>query len=56
MKPSDEHCISLCMVCHAYQHQIGEPAFEKRHGIDMKALAVEFKTASPFWRKARRAA
>jgi hypothetical protein len=29
------------------QHQIGERAFEIKHGIDMKALAREFASKSP---------
>lgn len=47
LKPSDAWCISLCKECHAEQHRIGEPAFEAKHGIKMKALAREFLTASP---------
>lgn len=46
-KPSDYWAISLCKHHHAEQHRIGEPAFEKRHGIDMKGLATEFASASP---------
>jgi hypothetical protein len=47
IKPSDRWVISLCKDCHSLQHQMGEPAFEKRHGIDMKALAAAFFKASP---------
>lgn len=47
IKPSDKWCISLCKSCHAQQHQQGEKTFEKAHGIDMKALAMEFFKASP---------
>src|SRR5690349_8289276 len=47
IKPSDRWCISLCRDCHSRQHQIGEPAFEKEAGIDMKKLANEFVRASP---------
>lgn len=47
MKPSDIWCISLCSECHAEQHRIGETIFEIKHGIDMKALAMEFFKASP---------
>jgi hypothetical protein len=50
-KPSDRFCISLCRDCHARQHQIGEPAFEKETGIDMKALAEAFFAKSPHRRK-----
>lgn len=47
MKPGDEWVISLCSYCHRRQHQIGEGAFERETGIDMKALAVEFFAKSP---------
>lgn len=46
-KPSDRWCISLCKTCHARQHQIGEPAFEREAGINMKALAEAFFYSSP---------
>lgn len=46
-KPHDFFTISLCRDHHAEQHRIGEASFEKRHGIDMKALAYEFAKASP---------
>lgn len=47
LKPSDKFVISLCRDHHSEQHRIGEREFEKRHGIDMKALAREFAKASP---------
>lgn len=50
-KPSDKWCISLCGGIdghHAEQHRIGEPEFERRYGIDMKALAKLFAKRSPF--------
>lgn len=50
MKPADYWVISLCGSVeghHAEQHNIGEAAFEKKYGIDMKALATEFAFASP---------
>ena len=47
MKPSDRWTISLCHNCHANQHHMGEIAFEKAHGIDMKKLAEAFFKASP---------
>lgn len=46
-KPSDWNTISLCREHHAEQHRIGEQSFEKRHGINMRALADEFAAASP---------
>jgi hypothetical protein len=47
MKPSDVWCLSLCKDCHSEQHRIGEPEFERRHKINMKALAEEFTRKSP---------
>lgn len=47
MKPSDAWCISLCKTCHTEQHQVGEPEFERRRNIHMKALACEFTRKSP---------
>lgn len=47
VKPSDQWCISLCRDHHAEQHQVGERAFEQRHGINMKELAAEFARKSP---------
>jgi hypothetical protein len=38
---------------HAEQHRIGEIAFEKRHGLDLVALAQEFARRSPHWSKLR---
>ena len=39
VKPSDCFTIPLCVNAHAEQHQIGEPAFEKRYGISMRKIA-----------------
>lgn len=47
IKPSDRWTISLCKECHARQHQLGEPMFEKCSDINMKALAEEFFRRSP---------
>jgi len=47
IKSSDGFCLSLCREHHAESHRIGEQAFEKRHGIDMAALAREFFERSP---------
>jgi hypothetical protein len=47
LKPSSWWTISLCHYHHIDdQHIIGEPAFERKHGIDMKALATEFASKS----------
>lgn len=49
-KPDDWNTISLCGGVaghHSEQHRIGEESFERRHGIDMRALADAFAKASP---------
>jgi len=46
LKPSDWWAISLCTSAHVTQHNMGEPAFEKAYGIDMKRLALEFARKS----------
>lgn len=49
-KPSDFFTVSGCGGVeghHAEQHRIGEQSFEKKHGIDLLALAAEFAAASP---------
>ena len=51
LKPSDRWTISLCRGHHIEQHQMGEQAFETRHGIDMRELASEFARRSPHRRK-----
>jgi hypothetical protein len=40
MKPSDSWAIPLCNEHHREQHQIGEPAFERKYGIKMKEIAA----------------
>src|SRR5690349_11086376 len=47
IKSSDGYCLSLCREHHAEAHRIGEQSFEKRHGINMLALAREFFERSP---------
>jgi len=47
LKPSDSFTIPLCSLAHKRQHQIGEPAFEKEWGIDMKAIAKRLWEISP---------
>lgn len=56
-KPSDWWTLPLCGPAwvegvlveghHREQHRIGEPAFERKYGIDMKAIAREFARQSP---------
>lgn len=47
LKPSDRWTISLCTKHHAEQHRIGERRFERRHGVDLSALAGAFAARSP---------
>lgn len=51
VKPSDCWAIPLCSNHHGFQHQVGEAAFEKRHKIDMKAIARQLWDRSPHRRK-----
>lgn len=53
MKPGDEWTIPGCSGAHRYQHQIGEPAFERAYGIDMKAIAEMLWGISPHGKKYR---
>lgn len=46
-KPSDRWVISLCRDHHRQQHAMGEPEFERIHGIDMKEIARAFYRNSP---------
>jgi hypothetical protein len=48
MKPSDRWVVSLCEHHHREQHRLGERAFEEKHSLDLRELAVEFARRSPF--------
>lgn len=51
-KPSDWWLIPLCVHHHIHtQHRIGEPEFERRYGIDMKAEAKKLWNSSTHKRK-----
>jgi deoxycytidylate deaminase len=43
----DETGVPLCRACHAEQHTIGIETFQRRHGIDLVALAEEFVQHTP---------
>lgn len=47
IKPCDSFGISLCADHHREQHRIGQPAFERKYGIDVNAIAAEFTRVSP---------
>ncbi|HVJ31608.1 MAG TPA: hypothetical protein VND94_00715 [Terriglobia bacterium] len=51
IKPSDIYALPLCAGGHREQHCIGEAAFERRYGIDLKQIAAEHAKASPHRRK-----
>lgn len=47
LKPHDCFGISLCARCHNLQHRMGQPDFQRVYGIDMMAMAREFRRRSP---------
>jgi len=47
LKPSDYYAVSLCKLCHADQHSIGERTFWDEAGVDPLELAEAFAKASP---------
>lgn len=51
IKPSDIWCIPLCKGHHAEQHAIGELAFEKKYGLNIKRIAEDLARRSPALRK-----
>lgn len=55
IKPSDEFTVSLCHDHHMESHR-GEKSFERKYGLDLMALAVEFFAKSPHRMKKPRAA
>ncbi len=46
-KPDDCWCVPLCLGHHASQHGLGERSFERKHNIDLRALAEELWRRSP---------
>lgn len=47
IKPHDKWVIPLCRDHHSEQHRIGEPTFERTHGVDMKKVAERLAATSP---------
>lgn len=47
IKPHSAFGVSLCFAHHREQHEDGVATFERRHGIDLKAIAAEFVRRSP---------
>jgi len=46
-KPSDWHAVSLCKLCHAKQHTIGERTFWAQSGVNIEVLIDAFCKVSP---------
>ena len=38
IKPSDEHCLSLCQPCHAEQHSRGEELWWESKGLNPREI------------------
>ena len=47
IRPNASFGVSLCHTHHLEQHNIGQPAFERKYGLDLFALAAEFMRRSP---------
>ena len=47
LRPHSTFTVSLCTEHHREQHQVGVEVFQRRHGIDLWALAAEFRRLSP---------
>lgn len=54
IKPSDSWTVPLCKAHHAEQHAIGEPAFERKYGVNLKRIAEDLARQSPHLRKLAR--
>lgn len=47
LKPSDWWCFPACSVHHREQHQIGEPAFQAKYKLDLRAICLGLARQSP---------
>lgn len=48
LKPPDRWCVPLCHQHHQDQHTMSHPAFDAKHGVDLRALAEKLAAASPY--------
>jgi len=48
VKPSDSWAVPICQVHHSELHRIGHRSFEKKHGLDLRAIALTFAAGSPY--------
>ena len=46
-KPHDCFGCPGCPIHHAEQHRIGEPAFERKYGVNLLATAINLSRVSP---------
>ena len=47
IKPSDCYTVPLCVNAHGYQHNVGEGAFEKTSGLNLRKIADALWARSP---------
>ncbi len=47
MKPDDCWTVPLCGWHHGELHTVGARTFERRHGLDLRAMAERLATRSP---------
>ena len=47
LKPADWDSFPGCFRHHAEQHAIGQPAFERKYGLDLAAICAELARQSP---------
>ncbi len=46
-KPGDEWLVAACRTHHAEMHSRGDVSFERKYGVNLAALALEFAASSP---------
>jgi len=51
MKPGDDNAIPLCSGGHRELHDIGEPRFSAKYGVDLTAIAGKLWRTSPHRKK-----
>lgn len=54
IKPSDHYTYPACSKAHREQHTIGEPAFERKYGVNLRATADRLWQLSPARKKLER--
>ena len=54
VKPSDNYTYPACSKAHREQHDIGEAAFERKYGVNLRATADKLWQLSPARKKMER--